>query len=142
MGPVAWWIYPDNTDADLFAFFITEILLPRLTVGVPRTILWDNLSSHFTGNVAIGALEAAGHRVVARPTYSPDMAPIESAFSKVKYTLRRWKDAINEHNLRAAIDLAVRTITRENCAGWYQGCHYFVPGRQFQPYLGMPVYDT
>jgi transposase len=137
-GPVAWWIYPANTDANVFAFFVTEYLLPRLTAGVQRTVLWDNLSAHFTGDVATNALAAAGHRVVARPSYSPDMAPIESAFSKVKNVLRRCKDRVTAANLRQQIDAAVQTITPRDCQGWYQDCHYFVPGRQFRPYLGMP----
>lgn len=136
-GPVAWWIYTINTDADVFAFFIEQFLLPKLTAGVRRTILWDNLSAHFTGNVATDLLAAAGHRVVARPSYSPDMAPIESAFSKIKYFLRRHTDLITAANLRDAVDVAVRTITPEDAQGWYQDCHYFVPGREYRPYLGL-----
>ena len=39
-------------------------------------------------------------------------------------------------NLDVAIDLAVREITSEDCAGWFQDCHYFVPGKSYKPYLG------
>ena len=133
-------MYEENTTAEVFAQFIRDHLLPRLTHGFRRTILWDNLAAHFTGNVATNALQAAGHVVVARPSYSPDFAPIESAFSKVKYWLRRHKQDINADNLREAIEMAVICITADDCRGWFQGCHYPVPGRAFQPYLGMPTF--
>jgi transposase len=140
VGPVAWWLYEENTTADVFVTFIRDYLLPRLSWGIQRTILWDNLAAHFTDNVAIDLLSSKGHRVVSRPTYSPDMAPIESAFSKVKYLLRRNKDLINADNFTQAIDLAVQQITVRDCQGWYQDCHYFVPGREYRPYEGIPIY--
>jgi transposase len=136
VGPLAWKIYEENTTANVFSDFIRDDLLPRLCVGIERTILWDNLAAHFTGNVAINLLGNKGHRVVARPSYSPDMAPIESAFSKIKYLLKRNRDVITAANLRDAIDLAVRQITAEDCRGWFQHCHYYVPGREFRPYMG------
>jgi len=134
-GPVAFWIYPGTTDADLFAFFIGEMLLPRLG-GNPRVVMWDNVSFHFTNNTAINLLTNGGHTVVARPPYSPDMAPIESAFSKIKISLRKHIDYISPVNLELAICLAVQSITALNAQGWFQNCHYYIPGREYRPYLG------
>jgi transposase len=136
VGVVAWKVYTENTTADVFADFVRDDLLPRLPFGVQRTVLWDNLAAHSTNNTASDLLDGKGHRVVPRPSYSPDMAPIESAFSKIKYLLRRHKDVITAANFKQAIDLAVRQITAEDCRGWYQHCHYFVPGKAFLPYLG------
>jgi len=139
-GVIAWWVYEENTDAALFAFFVTDILLPVIEHEQKMTLLWDNLSSHFTGNVAENAIVAAGHRLVARPSYSPDFAPIESAFSKVKYWLRNFTDDICAANFADAIEMAVLSITAKDVQGWFEGCYYNVPGRPFKPYMGMPTY--
>jgi transposase len=103
-------------------------------------VLCDTLASHFTGNVASNALAAAGHRLVARPSYSPDFAPIESAFSKVKYWLRKHNDYITSANFADAIEMAVLSITPQDVQGWFAGCHYCVPGHPFTPYMGEPAY--
>jgi serine/threonine protein phosphatase PrpC len=134
---LAWWVYEDNTDAQLFAHFITEMLIPDIRGEPCMTVLCDNLASHFTGNVVENALVAAGHRLIARPSYSPDFAPIESAFSKVKYWLRRFNDDITAANFSDAIEMAVLSITAQDVQGWFAGCHYCVPGRPFKPYMGM-----
>jgi len=136
VGVVAYQIYRENTTADVFTAFIRDRVLPVLAPGVERIFLWDNLAAHFTENKAIGLIKNAGHLVVSRPSYSPDMAPIESAFSKMKYLMRRNHDVISSNNFAEAIDLAVREITSEDCAGWFQDCHYFVPGKSYKPYLG------
>ncbi len=136
VGVVSFKIYKENTDAPLFAQYITDDLLPKLPRGVRHTILWDNLSSHFTDRTAINAIEAQRHRVVARPSYSPDMAPIESAFAKLKAFLRAHRARITTRNLHVAIQMAILSITAHDCQGWYAHCHYYVPGREFKPYLG------
>lgn len=141
-GVVAWWVYEENTDAEVFAHFITNILLPVIRQERTMTLLWDNLASHFKGNVAEDTVVAAGHRVVARPSYSPDFAPIESAFSKVKYWLREFNDDICSANFPDAIEMAVLSITPQDVQGWFSGCYYCVPGRPFKPYMGMPEYKT
>jgi transposase len=104
---------------------------------VQRTILWDNLAAHFTDNIAIDLLEEAGHRVVARPAYSSDFAPIESAFGKMKEYLRMNVDSITYAGFREAIEAAVLTLTASDCEGYFQNCHYFVHGRAYKPYLGV-----
>jgi hypothetical protein len=141
-GVLTWWVYEENTDAELFSYFISDILVPVIRHEAQMTVLWDNLASHFTGNVAENALAAAGHRVVARPSYSPDFAPIESAFSKVKYWLRAFNDDICAANFSDAIEMAVLSITPQDVQGWFAGCHYCVPGRPFKPYMGIPEYKT
>jgi len=67
-GIVAYWIYEENTNAQVFASFVQNALLPCLPANIEHTVLWDNLSCHFTGNVAIDLLKNKGHKVVARPT--------------------------------------------------------------------------
>ena len=47
----------------------------------------DNLRTHKIDGVA-AAIEAAGAKVRYLPAYSPDLNPIEMAFSKLKTALR------------------------------------------------------
>jgi transposase len=50
----------------------------------------DYLSIHLGARVQ-QAIEAVGCRLLFLPAYSPDLSPIEDAFSKVKMLLRRAK---------------------------------------------------
>lgn len=60
------------------------------------------------------------------PAYSPDLSPIEEAFSKVKAVLRgigaRTREALHE-----AIEYATTTITANDAAGWFHHCGYQLP---------------
>jgi transposase len=73
-------------DGDLFVKYVRQELAPRLRPG--DILIMDNLQTHKTRGVfeAITAREA---RVLYLPPYSPDLNPIELAFSKVKNELRR-----------------------------------------------------
>lgn len=68
-----------------FEAFVVQVLVPTLR---PRElVVLDNLSSHKRPRVA-ELIRAAGADVVYLPPYSPDLNPIELAFSKVKQALR------------------------------------------------------
>ena len=51
-------------------------------------VILDNLSSHKSAK-AVGALRQRGALFRFLPPYSPDLTPIEMAFSKLKAHLRR-----------------------------------------------------
>jgi DDE superfamily endonuclease len=51
-------------------------------------VVLDNLSVH-KGERVRQAMEARGCQVLFLPAYSPDLTPIEAAFSKLKTWLRR-----------------------------------------------------
>jgi len=57
------------------------------------------------------------------PSYSPDLNPIEEAFSKIKNTVRkvgaRSREALDE-----AIGKALWAVTLEDVAGWFSHCGY------------------
>ena len=81
-GVLAYRIYEENTTADVFDNFLANEFMA--VAGRGRYVMCDNLAAHFTDGKAATTLKAAGHRLIARPAYSPDMAPIESCFSKLK----------------------------------------------------------
>jgi len=85
-------------------------------------VVMDNLSSHKTQGVQ-QLIEAAGAEVRYLPPYSPDFNPIESMGSKVKQHLRSAA-ARTRRKLIHAVAKALRSVTEEDCAGFFQGYGY------------------
>lgn len=112
-------------DRDAFDVFVAEILVPSLIPG--QTVVWDNLSVHKSA-VAKRLIEGAGCQVLFLPPYSPDFAPIEQAFSKLKTFLRR-----TQARTRAALDDAITaglaTITAADARAWFAHCGYHINGQ-------------
>jgi transposase len=81
-------------NSQAFTVYIKEVLAPELRKG--DTVICDNLSCHHSLEVH-EALEAVGASLMFLPTYSPDLNPIEMAFSKLKALLR--KQIVREFNV-------------------------------------------
>lgn len=107
-------------DGDLFVAFCVQVLAPRLTRG--DTVVLDNLSAHKVKGVR-EAIESAGASVVYLPPYSPDLNPIENAFSKIKQLLRsvghRTADALWGDTQRV-----LGAITDADAKGYFRHCGY------------------
>ena len=74
------------TDAQLFEAYVERFLAPTLQAG--QVVVLDRLGAHRTGRVR-DLIEASGADLVFVPSYSPDLNPIEEAFSKVKGIVRK-----------------------------------------------------
>ena len=74
------------TDAELFEAYVERFLAPSLSPG--RVVVMDNLGAHKTERVK-ELIEGRGCELRFLPAYSPDLNPIEEAFSKVKNLLRK-----------------------------------------------------
>jgi transposase len=109
-------------DTAVFRAYVEQCLVPTLQPG--QVVFMDNLSSHKDPAIE-AAISAKGCRVVFFPPYSPDYAPIEHAFSKIKECLRRWA-ARTPEALDAAIADALNTITAEDAHSWFKHCGYAV----------------
>lgn len=101
------------------------MLVPSLRPG--QTVIWDNLNVHKSAP-AQQLIAATGCRVVFLPPYSPDFAPIELAFSKLKTWLRRAQ-ARTRAALDAAITAGLRTITAADARAWFAHCGYDLSGQ-------------
>lgn len=112
-------------DRDAFEVFVAQVLIPSLTPG--QTVIWDNLSVHKSAT-AQQLITAAGCRVVFLPPYSPDFAPIEQAFSKLKTYLRRAQ-ARTRTALDEAITAGLTTITAADARAWFAHCGYHLTGQ-------------
>ncbi len=72
------------TTARVFEAYVERVLAPALRPG--RVVVMDNLSAH-KGERVRELAEARGCEVLFLPAYSPDLSPIEEAFSKLKALL-------------------------------------------------------
>jgi transposase len=122
-GIVAAMTMTGPADGEVVALFVRRILLPALQPG--QVVVWDNLSVH--KNAQLQHLIAEhGCEVCFLPPYSPDVAPIEHAFSKLKTGLRQ-AEARTREALEEAIAAGLATITSQDAHGWYRHCGYAVP---------------
>jgi transposase len=111
---------PEPTDGDIFLAYVEQVLCPRLRPG--QVVILDNLSAHKVAGVR-ERIEAAGARLLYLPPYSPDLNPIEQAWSKLKQILRSLK-ARTAETLEGAVADALNAITVENAIGWLSHCGY------------------
>ncbi len=110
-------------DAIAFELYIEQILAPSLHSG--QIVIMDNLSIH-QGERVRQAIEAKGCQLLFLPAYSPDLSPIEEAFSKLKAYLRRVGVRTHEA-LFEAIAQALLTVTAQDARGWFTHCGYPTP---------------
>jgi transposase len=108
------------TNGDVFRAYVEQVLVPDLRPG--DTVVMDNLSSHKVAGVR-EAIEAAGARVLYLPSYSPDLNPIENAFSKIKALLRKAAERSME-GLWKKIGEILEKITPNDCQGYFRNCGY------------------
>jgi transposase len=106
-----------------FEVYVEQILAPSLHTG--QIVIMDNLQAHKSARVK-QAIEAKGCQLLFLPSYSPDLSPIEEAFSKLKTALRR-AGARTREALQEAIGQALLTITAQDAQGWFQHCGYLIP---------------
>ena len=108
------------TDGEVFEAYVEQVLCPKLQPG--DAVILDNLSAHKVEGIR-ELIQARGARLIYLPPYSPDLNPIEKAWSKFKQFLRSAK-ARTAQALDQAITEALKTITADNAAAWFRSCGY------------------
>ena len=112
-------------NTDLFLGYLDQVLIPELVEKKPgAVVVLDNLKPHLAAEVR-EKLEAAGLGLLYLPPYSPDFAPIEQAWSKVK-TLLRGAAARTKEALETALTEMLDRITAADAHGWFAHCGYQV----------------
>jgi transposase len=109
------------TDALAFETYVEHFLAPSLREG--QVVVLDKLGAHRTDRVR-ELLEGRGADLVFLPSYSPDMNPIEEAFSKIKQLVRKAGARMREA-LVEAIGRALTAVTIEDAAGWFAHAGYW-----------------
>jgi transposase len=103
-----------------FRGFLRQHLVPYLKPG--DVVIWDNARIHGVEGVR-EMIEACGAEVLPLPRYSPDLSPIEPAWSKIKHIVKRLRAATAEA-LEAALEVGVEAVSASDTAGWFQHCGY------------------
>jgi transposase len=106
------------TDREIFLAFLEELLCPALQPG--DVVIMDNLSSHKVDGVR-ECIERCQAELLYLPPYSPDLNPIEKAWSKLKENLRQAR-ARTVEALDQAIANALPEISPENAQVWFRLC--------------------
>jgi transposase len=119
-GVVAPMVIDGPLNGESFAQYIETSLVAELEPG--NIVVMDNLPVHKSKRVTV-AIAAAGCTLVFLPPYSPDYNPIENMWSKAKSLLRAAAARTFDAVVDATAD-ALRSITPEDCDGYFRHCGY------------------
>lgn len=105
-----------------FLAYVQQVLVPTLQPG--DLVVLDNLSSHKSAGVR-QAIEQAGAQLIYLPPYSPDLNPIELAFSKLKWLLRSAAERTVDA-LWSRIGQLLDQFPPQQCRNYFRHCGYNV----------------
>ena len=103
-----------------FLAYVEQVLAPSLKPG--DIVVMDNLPAH-RGAAVREAIQAAGAELRFLPPYSPDLNPIEMAFSKFKACLKR-RAARTLGELEETIAQAIDIYTPNECQNYFAAAGY------------------
>ena len=107
-------------DGAWFLAYVEQVLCPTLQAG--DIVIIDNLGSHRSSKIR-EAIEAKHASLLYLPKYSPDLNPIEMAFSKLKALLRKAAERSTEA-LWNRIGQILDDFTPQDCANYFKAAGY------------------
>ena len=119
-GLVAQKAFDRPINAASFEQWVEKSLAPTLSKG--DMVVMDNLLSH-KGPKVEQLIKAVGAELRYLPPCSPDMNPIEKAYSKLKAFLRKIAER-TVTGLMAALEACVDIFKPTECANYFQACGY------------------
>ena len=119
-GIIAPCVFDGPIGGECFLAWVVQFLVPDLRPG--DIVVMDNLSSHKSKAVR-EAIRAAGAKLFFLPPYSPDLNPIEQAFSKLK-TLLRKENARTIEQIEKCIAKLIKLIDQEECRNYFREAGY------------------
>ncbi len=114
------------TTSAVFEAYVEQVLAPTLRSA--QVVVMDNLTAHRAERVRELLIEGRGCELVYLPSYSPDLNPIEEAFSKIKGLVRKV-EARTREALVEAIGSALSAINAKDAHGFFEHCGYRMPVR-------------
>ena len=128
-GLLALQLVHGTVNSNTFYDFIRGEIIPVMEPfdGSPKKsiVIMDNCSIHHVHFIK-KLLEDAGILVHFLPPYSPDLNPIELAFSSIKYYLKDHDEILQSINDPLPIVKAAfyDSVTSEKCKAWISNCGY------------------
>jgi transposase len=119
-GITAPFLLPGAMDSDAFTTYLREILCPELKPG--DIVILDNLATHKIAP-ARALIQARGAHILFLPAYSPDLNPIEQAYSKLKAHLRHAA-ARTLDELTTALRHALQLFLPQHCTNFFRHAQY------------------
>jgi transposase len=119
-GMTAPFVLEGAMNGPMFLVYVRQCLVPTLRRG--DIVVMDNLPVHKVAGVA-EAIEAAGAALLYLPPYSPDLNPIELAFSKLKAHLRKAAEHTIPGLLRR-IGRVVKAFSPQECKNFLRHAGY------------------
>ena len=114
------WLLPGPINGESFRTYVDKVLVP--TLHPDDIVVMDNLGSH-RAKIIRQAIRAVGAKRFFLPKYSPDLNPIEQAFSKVKHLLRKARPRSHEA-ICTAIAHILQAFTPQECANYFKNSGY------------------
>lgn len=114
------WVIDGAMNREAFDTYIETQLAPKLNKG--DVVILDNLNVHKSER-AQQALAKRGAWFLFLPKYSPDLNPIELAFSKLKAHLRKAA-ARNYEELWKAIGAVCNLFPPKECWNFFKAMNY------------------
>ena len=114
------WVIEGAMNRELFDIYVETQLAPTLRAG--DVIILDNLASHKSPKAA-DAMRAVGAWLLFLPPYSPDLNPIEMAFSKLKALIRRAA-ARTYDDLWRVVGHVCDLFTEDECFNFFKAAGY------------------
>jgi transposase len=99
------------------------VRVPSLRRG--HIVVMDNLAAH-KGDKVREQIWRQRCELLYLPPYSPDLNPIEEAFSKIKGILR-WAESRTREALVETLDVAISAVTERDAQGFFAHCGYRLP---------------
>jgi transposase len=115
-------VFDGAINGERFRAYVEQMLAPALTPG--DIVILDNLSSHKIAGIR-EAIEAHGAQILYLPPYSPDLNPIEPAFSKYKAVLRKAAERTVE-GLWSTIGRAADLFPPAQCRNFFKNAGYAI----------------
>jgi transposase len=117
---VAPFVLEGAINGPMFLAYVKQCVVPILKRG--EIVVIDNLPAHKATGVR-EAIEAVGATLLYLPSYSPDLNPIEPAFSKFKAHLRKAAERTIPRLLRR-MGRVVNSFSSQECRNFFRHAGY------------------
>ena len=118
-------------NTEVFFDFVRGDLIPHMRpfdgISSASIAIMDNLSVHHAPEI-IDLFQKAGILLLFLPPFSPDLNPIQEAFSYVKYYLKRHDELLQSlPDPTIVVKHAFMSITSDLCKSWIKHSVYPLP---------------